>query len=1043
MASFYPTRKREGPLTLEAVASSLRAGAAKQESVARKLAAPASPAKIAHRALIAKENTAEDVLRIASDLGDEIDANNVSTAIHKVAQCCRRDGGVRVSATLRNDARFSDLARRGSSCSDSWTPRQLCHVAWSMAVLHADRRGKLLTSVIDNFTKKGPAEGVPQDLSTVAWALAILLFKDASVLDRMAAASSERLSEFVPQDLAISGWAFAKLLYEGRRPLLEQISKATKTSLPSFSGRNLANVAWTFATTAQRDLGLCEALAGAVLGRMNDLGAQELPITLWSFAAMPYPCDEVFRAASSQVMRSFHGMDVSHICNVAWAFARGGPRDEPLFERIAEEAMRRLDVMETLHVSNLAWAFASLARADEFDTARVGFRHEPLMIALSNIAATHVQDLLPQHTSSMVWAVAAVLVDSGNHLCDSIASNMRRGGGSEYTPRHTSTMLWALAVQPRFHEPLCAMLLTGITGGGINDLASDGPAHLASIAWAAARLQCSSHAGFRLALRSDVDGLVSSLAGGGGTAEISEGRQQNVAAVVRTLYDMGLADTARAFFIRVMDAGVPVGGEAWSAWLCGSACVADAELEHHLWFALANSHDGLMQRSAALQAAAIRALAAGRSDLAKAALDARGSDGHGVDERRTSATPPVTAHLLRRVSGGGGGSTAAPEVFVPTAACSASSELPSPRGEYRHELKMTRRLVYGAAQGDAAALVEIADAVSSAEARELLPFAAGPGGACLDNALDLALASARSSSAEKENGALGIGGVSVVPLLVVEIGCGLGCAAVRAACRLRDGLTGVNVVAIEADPVRAALALSIVEWAGLSGHIEVIVGRAEQVLPHLRRSHGAGCVGLLVLNSQGSEYHEELARAYSLGILAEGAVLLADCVLQPLAPEFMWHIFNSSLYSPAAVVPIDDNWVLLSQRRHSQHAVVPSTWADGGSNTACWKQPLSGPPPLDPSSWPASPPSVRQLRHRADEARRRTVAWRRRDRLAFFPPPPRLVEAEQAQASYAGVSIRPTQLWPSRLSGGRWRVDLNSVLSETAHDSIVSCGLKI
>ena len=45
-----------------------------------------------------------------------------------------------------------------------------------------------------------------------------------------------------------------------------------------------------------------------------------------------------------------------------------------------------------------------------------------------------------------------------------------------------------------------------------------------------------------------MDGLLASLAGS--AEEISDGRKQNIAAVVRTLFEMGLHDAARSFLVR-------------------------------------------------------------------------------------------------------------------------------------------------------------------------------------------------------------------------------------------------------------------------------------------------------------------------------------------------------------------------------------------------------------------------------------------------------------------------------------------------------------
>ncbi|CAJ1374383.1 unnamed protein product [Effrenium voratum] len=139
MASFYPFNK-DGQLAGR-VPASLRAGAARQESEVRKQASPPTPSQLLHRALIAKENSSEDVLRIAGERLCELDANNCATAIHKAAQFCRRAGG---AAKVSRDPRLHGVMDTAVPFTDSWSSRQLCHVAWSMAVLSMGGGGSLL-----------------------------------------------------------------------------------------------------------------------------------------------------------------------------------------------------------------------------------------------------------------------------------------------------------------------------------------------------------------------------------------------------------------------------------------------------------------------------------------------------------------------------------------------------------------------------------------------------------------------------------------------------------------------------------------------------------------------------------------------------------------------------------------------------------------------------------------------------------------------------------------------------------------------------------
>ncbi|CAE8691786.1 unnamed protein product, partial [Polarella glacialis] len=979
MASFYPV-KREGPVSAVAVAASLRAGASKQEFVERRNLTPLTPTQLLHKALVAKENSVEDILRIASDdTGVEPDPNNIATAIHKVAQLCKRGQGR--SAALGRDQRFAALLQRGRALADSWPPRQLCHVAWSLAVLPS-RSGEgglaaaLLDSVSQAFTQRGFAEGVPQDISTFAWSLAVLLaYNQQPALDTAARASLDRLPEFCPQDLSIPAWALSKLLYEDRRPVLDAIAAESLRKIKDFGSRNLANLSWAYATAQQRHLPLYEGLVRECAARASELGPQELPIALWSFAAIGYPSEAVFRAAAETAASNVGGMDMSHLCNVAWAYARAGPRDERLFGALAEAAVQRLGDMEPLHLANLTWAFAnvSLYHRHYNDGQISSIRHEPLFRGLASVAVRMADELLPQHRASILWAFATCQVKAGFELvADSMVGGVR-AKLREHGPRHVAGMLWSLAVlQPQRREPLVDALLLAATSGGTEGLVRDGPAHLASIVWAGARLTCASHAQLEHALRSDVRCLAAALAGS--AQDLSDGRRQNIASVVRSLYDLGLPDSARSLLDNLEDIGLLAPGvEAWGAWLCGAACAGDAELEAKAWAGLAGSCDGPPRSTFALNAAAVRALEAGREDLARWALSLLG-DGQG------DAASDVLRTRVGRLPAPNG-RTVMPECF-------------SPRGEYSGELALVQRLFSCSHAGQPGSLLAAAEAeaAQNPNSAEALGFGAGPRGAALDAALLWAVRFAQDRGERQ--------------LVVLEIGCGIGCASIRAAKAL--GACGARVIGLESDPIRAAAALCVSEWTGSRGDaalakVQIRVGRSEQLLPQLRKELGPRSVACLVFGGfQGTEYQANLALAEGLGLLADGAVLVADHMLRPVAPEFAWLVSCSGLYQdPVAVSTEDDDWVMIASRALGQGSGLGDTWRPGS--------------PLSAWPWPvAAPPVAAQLRHAADEARRRTLSWRHRNRLVQGTQPLPSAEAEEARSCYRSLGVELLLCWARR-----------------------------
>ncbi|CAK8991515.1 unnamed protein product [Durusdinium trenchii] len=718
MASFYP-KKQEGPLDPGRVAASLRQAVSRQENLRdRAPRGPPTPGQLLHRALIAKENSSEDVLRIAEENMNELDANSCATAIHKVAQLCRRKS----AAAVGRDPRLQKLITLAVPLTGSWSSRQLCHVAWSMAAISMGSRSKqLLDPVCEAFTTKA-WEGVPQDLSTFAWSLAALLV-ESPAFDVAMRVSMERLGEFGVQDLAISAWSVTKLLHPDRRPLLTAIAKESTQKLKDFGGRNISSLSWAYATAQHRDLPLFEALTSECAARIGELGAQELPITLWALAVSGYPSDSVFQAASQQAADCVGAMDVSHICNIVWAVARAGPRDEPLFSALADAVIRRVSELEPLHVANLCWAFANVARADEInDLRKPGMRHVSLFQSLGRRVSRLAGELLPQHHASILWAFASCEVKDGvSALIDHMFPAMQARPGS-YDGRQAAGMLWSLAVLREPHQPLMDFLIHEVCHTGTEGLIRDGPAHLASIVWATARFSKPNPL-VAQALSAAPRRLAAELAGG--AAELSEGRRQNIAAVVRSMYELGLSSTARTLLDELEALGLLSPGiEAWAAWLWGAFAVQDLQLEVRAWAGLSESCEG-SARSFALNAAAARAVAAGSLPLARWALDLLEEEGES-DAISNLLRPKVGLGLLRHLR--------------------ASS-----RGEYSQELSLVLRLC----QEPRARL---------SEDDELLRHGAGARGAALDAAV---MATVRKR-------------------VVLELGSGLGAATLRVAKALES-----------------------------------------------------------------------------------------------------------------------------------------------------------------------------------------------------------------------------------------------------------------
>ncbi|CAK0832436.1 unnamed protein product [Prorocentrum cordatum] len=138
--------------------------------------------------------------------------------------------------------------------------------------------------------------------------------------------------------------------------------------------------------------------------------------------------------------------------------------------------------------------------------------------------------------------------------------------------------------------------------------------------------------------------------------------------------------------------------------------------------------------------------------------------------------------------------------------------------------------------------------------------------------------------------------------------------------RLAVARPGSVVVTLESNPVHAVVARCIVGYAGLSGVIDVRVGHSEDVLPHLAAAveEDGGVFDLVFFDQRGSRYAADLAALRRGGLLADRAVVVADNVLKPGAPEFLWEVLRSGCFHTQVVsvseyaMPGVEDWMSLS-----------------------------------------------------------------------------------------------------------------------------------
>jgi len=154
---------------------------------------------------------------------------------------------------------------------------------------------------------------------------------------------------------------------------------------------------------------------------------------------------------------------------------------------------------------------------------------------------------------------------------------------------------------------------------------------------------------------------------------------------------------------------------------------------------------------------------------------------------------------------------------------------------------------------------------------------------------------------------------------VLEIGAYCGYSAIR----MSLALPGVRIVTLEVDPAHMVIARNVVAFAGRAHMIDVWTGHSKDLLPRLPARYGGVehfKLSAVFMDQRGSRYDEDLAVLERMGLLLPDAVIIADNVLKPGSPLFLWRLLSSDAYDTHIVrvrefaMPSED-WMSVSKLR--------------------------------------------------------------------------------------------------------------------------------
>lgn len=105
---------------------------------------------------------------------------------------------------------------------------------------------------------------------------------------------------------------------------------------------------------------------------------------------------------------------------------------------------------------------------------------------------------------------------------------------------------------------------------------------------------------------------------------------------------------------------------------------------------------------------------------------------------------------------------------------------------------------------------------------------------------------------------------------------------------------GQRYFSLERDPAFAAVIMSLVDLAGLSDLVKIIVGSSDQSIMRLASSGHLKHIDLMFLDHYKPAYTTDLKLCEELGLITKGSVLAADNVIKPGNPPYLEYVRSST-----------------------------------------------------------------------------------------------------------------------------------------------------
>uniref|UniRef100_A0A8C5M4B2 Catechol O-methyltransferase n=1 Tax=Leptobrachium leishanense TaxID=445787 RepID=A0A8C5M4B2_9ANUR len=129
------------------------------------------------------------------------------------------------------------------------------------------------------------------------------------------------------------------------------------------------------------------------------------------------------------------------------------------------------------------------------------------------------------------------------------------------------------------------------------------------------------------------------------------------------------------------------------------------------------------------------------------------------------------------------------------------------------------------------------------------------------------------------------------PSILLELGTYCGYSAIRIARLLKPG---ARLLTVEINPVHAAVAKQMVDFAGVQD--KILEGSTQEIIPKLKAEYRVEKLDFVFIDHFKDKYRPDTQLLEDLGLLRIGSVLVADNVVCPGSPEFLEHVRKSGRY---------------------------------------------------------------------------------------------------------------------------------------------------